>query len=335
LGVTALSHDDVWSVGYDTDGPLLNTAVIEHWNGARWKVTKSPQPGSYRDFLEKVSGVSSSDVWAVGGYQSHHDGQLRPQRTLAEHWDGTRWRVVATPNLAGSENALFGVVAISTNDVWAVGTAVRDSQTSQTLVEHWDGANWSIVPSPDPGTYTNVLSSIAVVSPTDIWAAGTIADGRLGLTETLTEHWNGVRWRVVSSPNIGELGDSFAGIAAVSSNDVWTAGSYAYHAPDGSVRTGTMTDHWDGMRWTVMATPDPPGGDSLLHGITALARDEVWAVGASVGGPVIIRWNGDAWLTIDAPGAQARSLWSVTALAPHDTWAVGSIALDFLIMRGC
>jgi hypothetical protein len=335
FGVTALSDSDAWSVGYATGGPLLNTAVIEHWNGKSWKVTDSPQPGTYRDFLEKVSAIASNDVWAVGGYQDKHGQGVRPQHTLVEHWDGTRWRIVASPNLKGSDNALFGLAAISTDDIWAVGTAVYQSGPSQALIEHWDGASWSIVPAPDPGTYTNVLASIAAVTPTDIWAVGTIADGRLGLTKTLAEHWDGSTWSVVPTPNIGSLGDFFGGVAAVSSRNVWAVGGFAYKAPDGSELTGTMSDRWNGTKWNVIVTPDPPGGDNQLHGVTALARDEVWAVGTSIGGPVILRWNGHGWVVIDAPGAHARWLWGVAALGPHDLWAVGSIALDFLIMRGC
>jgi hypothetical protein len=337
-GVTALSGADAWSVGYDTDGPLLNTAVIEHWNGTRWKVTPSPQPGTYRDFLEKVSAAASNDVWAVGGFQSYRSQQHQRvwrQHTLAEHWDGSAWTVVASPNLPGADNVLFGLVAISTDDVWAVGTATSPDGPTRALSEHWDGRTWTIVRTPDAGAYSNVLGSVDVVSPNDVWAVGSFSDERFGLAQTLTEHWNGARWRVVPSPNIGALGDGFRGVAAISHGDVWAAGLYGYHAPDGSLLTGTMTQHWNGKRWSVIDTPDPPGGDSLLNGITALATDEVWAVGYSVGGPIVIRWNGTGWIPLDGPTGGSRSLWSVAGLSPRHLWAVGSFNREFLVMRGC
>ena len=42
-------------------------------------------------------------------------------QTLTEHWNGTAWSVVASPNLGTSDNVLYGVAAVAANDVWAVG----------------------------------------------------------------------------------------------------------------------------------------------------------------------------------------------------------------------
>ncbi|HXS63214.1 MAG TPA: hypothetical protein VN767_10070 [Streptosporangiaceae bacterium] len=39
---------------------------------------------------------------------------------------------------------------ISRNNVWADGSYITGNNAAQTLVEHWDGTKWSIVPSPDP-----------------------------------------------------------------------------------------------------------------------------------------------------------------------------------------
>jgi hypothetical protein len=181
----------------------------------------------------------------------------------------------------------------------------------------------------------NTLGSLSAVSSTDIWAAGAIANGRLGLNRTLTVHWDGTAWHSVRSADTGSLGDGLAGIAAVAANDVWAAGYYGYPASDGSLETATMAEHWNGTRWRVVLTPDPPGGDNGLHGITALASNQVWAVGFSVEGPVIIRWNGLTWVTMNAPGNPNRTLWSITALSPHRLWSVGSFAFDSLIMRAC
>ncbi len=335
LGVDAIGPHDVWAVGYATGGQLLNQAIIEHWNGRRWKVIDSPEPGSYRDFLEHVSAVSSTDVWAVGGYQSTRKGHLRLQRTLVEHWDGQRWSVTPSPNLPDTDNTLLGVAAVSTDDVWAVGVATGADASSKSLAEHWNGTSWTIVPTKDPGAESNVLSSVSVVSPTDVWSVGSYSNATFGQPKTLSEHWDGTAWTRVSSPNLGTMGDAFRGVAAVSADDVWAVGLYEYLAPDGSLLTATMSDHWNGRRWRTVTTPDPPGGDSLLNGVTALAQDEVWTVGYSTQGAIIMEWNGDAWAALDGPSGRSRSLWSVTALGQHDTWAVGSIALDFLIMRGC
>ena len=62
-----------------------------------------------------MAAVSSSDVWAVGSQGS---------RTLTEHWDGTRWSVVTSPNplpTTKGNNFLTSVTTVSSGDVWAVG----------------------------------------------------------------------------------------------------------------------------------------------------------------------------------------------------------------------
>jgi hypothetical protein len=45
-------------------------------------------------------------------------------RTLTEHRDGTRWSVIASPNVGTGDNELFGVTALKLGTVVAVGTAV-------------------------------------------------------------------------------------------------------------------------------------------------------------------------------------------------------------------
>ena len=52
----------------------------------------SPKPG-FGEFLYGLAALSASDAWAVGLYQNG-TGVL----TLTEHWDGTSWRLVASPD---------------------------------------------------------------------------------------------------------------------------------------------------------------------------------------------------------------------------------------------
>ena len=50
-----------------------------------------------------------------------------------------------TPSIGVTRASLAGVAALGPNNVWAVGTTITG-----TLVEHWNGAAWSVVPSPSP-----------------------------------------------------------------------------------------------------------------------------------------------------------------------------------------
>ena len=336
-GIAAISHTDIWAVGYSipSNGPIINSAIIEHWNGTLWSLIPSPQPGNYRNFLEKVAALSPSNVWAVGAYQNAKGGFQEPQKTLIEHWNGTSWHVIASPNPKAFSTALFGIAALSATNIWSMGVAVDLHGSSKTLIEHWNGTQWSIVSTPDPGAYSDGLGSVAALSSNDIWSVGSFSSTKFGLSQTLTEHWDGKQWNVVPSPNIGTLGDGLESVTAISPQDIWAVGWYAYHAPDGQEQLATMTDHWNGSQWSVIPSPNPPGGDNTLHGVTSLATNEVWAVGTSAVGPIADSWDGHQWNAVPTPGPTYRWLWSIIALSPHDLWSVGSIALKGLIMHYC
>src|SRR5689334_19817269 len=59
------------------------------------------------------------------------------------------WNVVSSPNPSASNNRLFGLAAISSNDIWSVGSYDIGNRTV-TLALHWNGTQWSVVPSPSP-----------------------------------------------------------------------------------------------------------------------------------------------------------------------------------------
>src|SRR5262249_15305031 len=129
--------------------------------------------GQYLNQFLGVAAISASDVWIVGADDaSTPPGQLAPlHTTLIEHWDGTAWSIVPSPNSA-SGGYLAGVAALSSTNVWAVGST-DGVYIGQTLIEHWDGATWSIVPSPSPSGATNsYLAGVAGNAANDVWAVG-------------------------------------------------------------------------------------------------------------------------------------------------------------------
>ncbi|HEX4255567.1 MAG TPA: alkaline phosphatase family protein, partial [Streptosporangiaceae bacterium] len=140
----AASQGKAWAVGQRLNSAYQDRALIEYWNGTRWSIMPTPQPGSERDLLMGASAVSPSDVWTVG-IQQGADGRFG---TLAEHWDGSRWSTVPTPDPGAAGNHLFAVDAVSRDNVWAVGQQLTGHAPDQGLVEHWDGRKWSVVPQP-------------------------------------------------------------------------------------------------------------------------------------------------------------------------------------------
>src|SRR5262249_36620895 len=137
-------------------------------------------------------------AWAVGLRldQAYRD------RALIEAWDGTRWSIVDAPQPGSERDILFGASALSTSDVWAVGDQEGADGRFRTLVEHWDGAGWSVVPSPSPGATGSHLYAVAAIGPRDVWAVGQQL-GHSDPDQALIEHWDGSRWSVVPSPAHG------------------------------------------------------------------------------------------------------------------------------------
>jgi hypothetical protein len=167
--VAANSATDAWAVGSHNNGSYRT--LIGHWNGSSWKRVPSPNPNSFGSSLNGVAVTSSTDAWAVGTY---FDTRVDDDGTLFEHWDGTSWTVVPSPNPVELPE-LYGVAADSATDVWAVGDSYDGALGQyQTLIEHWDGTSWTVVPSPSPGTGGDgdQLYAVTAISSTSAWAAG-------------------------------------------------------------------------------------------------------------------------------------------------------------------
>jgi hypothetical protein len=129
------------------------------------------------------------------------------------------WTLVNSPNGSLPDSVLYSVAVVSAKDVWAAGVSnCRNDTCSQTLIEHWNGARWSVVTSPN----VEVLGAVTVVSANDIWAVGS-SKLESGDEQTLIEHWNGTSWSVVTSPN-DSSNDFFNSVAAGSANDIWAVG---------------------------------------------------------------------------------------------------------------
>jgi hypothetical protein len=138
--VVALAPNNAWAVGEATlpvnSSESTGQTLIERWDGSSWSVVPSPNAGggspSAANELLGVAAVSANNIWAVGEFL---DPNLNNYQTLTEHWDGTSWSVIPSPNATTGHNYLTGVTALSTGDVVAVGGANSpDNQTGTDLI---------------------------------------------------------------------------------------------------------------------------------------------------------------------------------------------------------
>jgi hypothetical protein len=209
-------------------------------------------------------------VWAVGNYQVAFQYEWE---TLTEHWDGTAWNIVPSPNPGGSQiTYLTGVSAVSSNDVWAVGYSHGGTKP---LIEHWDGTAWSIGPAPYAvGSDSNGLYAVRAIATNDVWAVGYQNENNNGENgQGLILHWDGTAWTQVDSP-IADYATILLGVTANSSADVTAVG----YVQTRNVQFTPVTEHWDGAKWRLVPVPNP-GPVGQLYGAVAAGKS-TWAVGA-------------------------------------------------------
>lgn len=308
--LTSVSGDganDVWAVGsglpdFASGGcGWGDTLVMEHWNGQRWSTVNFPMPaqptgGGYFNF-NHVAAAAPNDVWAVGGMEAY---TVRHTMPVAEHWDGAHWSIAQQsmpPMVMG-----FASVAARSGEVFAVGQTQLSNGNGATVVGQWNGSQWARVDSPSPGTLSNALNGVSVMSANDVWAVGDSAAG------TLSEHWDGAHWSVVPTVNGATDNNHLNAVAGTGTTDVWAVGVTGTHE---------VTEHWDGSSWTLVPAPTSAStSNSALFGVATLSKNDAWAVGSAGA----MHWNGSAWsISAGAPD----SLLSVSAVSSSDVWAVG------------
>jgi hypothetical protein len=317
--VVAITTTDAWAVGHFGALAVPKT-LVEHWNGTAWHpISVRPAAG----WLNGIAATSAHDIWAVG---------FSGTSALILHFNGTRWRRVASPALGGGQAILAGVTAISPHNAWAAGSIGNKS-----LIEHWNGTAWTRLPSPSPQS-PSFLNGISAASAGDVWAVG-------GLSKTLILHWNGTAWRRVTSPSPRTPAVLYD-VTAISGGDAWATGSSS---------NGTLILHWNGTAWRRARSPAVRSGAGLI-GISGTSARNLWAVGATGGlvaasaarragfaapafgtsrppraagagpasEPLILHWNGTAWRRTSIPlPANGGQLIAVSAVSGRNAWAVG------------
>jgi hypothetical protein len=265
-GVAVLSPTDVWAVG---EQPNFVFSVIQHFNGTKWTVVPSPHFKS-GEALNAVQAISADDIFAVGSFV---DERFHNHNPLVEHFDGTQWRVVPTPPLAGGQSAeLNSIAIISALDIWVVGGGFGSSHPGP-LVMHFDGKQWSQVTVPGNGS----LNGVTALSTDDVWAVGNQSAVGSSVESTLIEHWDGADWDVVPSLNVSNL-NSLSSVAAISSTDVWATGcAFCSDTPAGQA---PLIEHWNGTRWTISPAPSS-GLGSVGNSVLAFPSGSVFVGGVA------------------------------------------------------
>jgi hypothetical protein len=277
-----------------------------------WTVVSVPPTGNNTQ-LNGAFAQTDTNAWTVGLQYSS------PIAPVAYHWNGSAWSLVSTPALT-TNSSFTAVSASGASDAWAVGfSQTAGYRTPPALYEHWNGSAWSVVSGPGA-----TLNGIVDLSPSNAWAVGLGGE---------VEHWDGTAWSSVTvpSPNPSDTaGNNLTSITADSASDIWAVGEFT----NTSYTNSAYAEHYNGSSWTVFILPQPSvSGPSspVLHGVTAVAANNVWAVGENEEVPglgittLIEHWNGSAWSIVSSPTPGAYPILSaVSARSSTDVYAVGS-----------
>jgi len=320
--VAAVSPDDVWAAGNflpdtATSNPDATLPTAAHFDGSKWTQTPVPHAGPNYNTLFGVA-ATRDRAWAVGvalnsAYQAH---------SLIEAWTGGAWHIDQTPALNTQRDILNAVTAASKKDVWAVGDQQASNGVFHTLIEHWDGKGWSLVPSPNPGTSGDHLWGVAQAGPDNVWAVGQ-RNGQHS-DAPLVEHWDGAHWTVVTVPSLGLTGGLLQAVA-VHGGQVWAAGQ----SDDAAHQARPLVEHFAHGVWTAQLLGNVGTGFSNVTGI-AISHRTVWIVGsafdsASGNQLTLVAEHTDAgWQQVNAPnpGTGDKVLGGASA-AGNSVWAVG------------
>jgi len=334
--VSASGPDEAWGVGIFGDKNALDHPLAEHWNGTTWTVVSVPQPAGQQAVLSGVDDLAPDNAWAVGESFSSGSGANENGLTLIEHWNGTDWSIVPSPNPAvgsGDSDVLTSISGTGTDDLWAAGQDLNENtMTISLLFEHWNGTTWTAATSPTPMFASQFATAITAISAHNVWAVGEqFTDGN----RTLAAHWDGTSWAIVPTPNLSSAGtpqNQLTGVSAAGPDEVWASG-FANNVDKHNLDV-PYTLHWNGKTWQMTKVPTVGSDGSRLDAIVVLSTTDAWSVGQtqeSNGSLLTIaeKFNGSAWKISPSPDPGSQGKLTVNTLQ-----AVGSAGGGNLIAVG-
>lgn len=198
-GVSCKSSTSCLAVGtYVADA--IGYALVEHWDGTAWSLVFTRSGISSESVqLDSASCPTSGTCLSAGSY--YNTASL--QRTLAEEWNTPDRSAFTTPKNPSATHAsqLIGISCASASGCVAVGDQPYSASDVHTLAESWNGAAWKVLGTPAiSGSHDVVLLAVGCAGTSDCFAVGAnfAASHRV---ITLSEHWNGTTWAVVTTAN--------------------------------------------------------------------------------------------------------------------------------------
>lgn len=281
---------------------VVDKPLAEAWNGHKWSVVPTAKLAYIGASLNGVACLSSSSCIAVGNEGTVPKPYLL---TLAEAWNGTAWKSVATPRpVTRGGTSLSAVSCASSTACMAVGYDGFNYGTGAeaTLAEHWDGTAWDRLSTPTPNA-NGSLNGVTCVAVHACLAVGSHAGKGNRATGTLSEQWQGTGWKVQPTPDPATA--NFADLDSISCTGptacMATGGGAAEEGESGL----TVAQVWNGMTWRLLKSPAPGSYSDELFGVSCASASACVAVGQSQGTgdehTLAEAWDGTHWQTAPTP----------------------------------
>lgn len=287
-----------------------------------WVEKTHPLISGKDEVLRAIKGFTTQDVWTAGYVWGTVGGAIE-FRTRMLHWNGAAWSVSPTRDVesAPALNILFGLDGSGTSDLWTVGYYRDSNFIDRSLLEHWNGTAWTIVPAPHHGTGHNVLQAVSAPRADHAWAVGNATDPAYDYGP-LALHWNGSWWSdvPVTVPAFCRRQIDLTGVATLPGGAALLTG----HCLTTAGRQGFVLRYAAGQ-WRLSAGPKVVPENSQLFAVTWTGGPSAWAVGIANNTALTLRMTAGVWSVVPADAAGRDSaLASVSARTSSDIWAVGN-----------
>jgi hypothetical protein len=159
-----------------------------------------------------------------------------------------------------------------------------------------------------------LIRDVWVFDRNNAWAVGEIylrdSTGKIDIAHAYNvAKWNGTRWQLSTSEDIGYLYGQLYCIFSFSPDDIWGG--------------GTIPVHWDGTKWTFYGlTRGYPGG-FYINKIFGTSSNSLFIVGT---GGNIVYYNGSTWTKM-ASGTTV-DLQDIYGIDANHIWATGTNTSD-------
>ena len=291
-------------------------SIAQRWNGSKWSIETYLSEGAAN--ANGITCTSTTSCLVVGSEGA---------KAAAEHWllHLGAWlpEELEVPQPAGATSASIGSVSYTSSSACtAVGTYLKEGK-NQTLAMRFDGSEWSIQSTPNPGTAGAWLTNVSCPTSTSCFATG----AKVG-NETFAAHWDGSSWSTVSTPEPqGAESSHLAALSCTSATACTAVGSYWFDRENEEWEVGEKVERalamrWNGASWSIQSTPEASGAKELarLKDVACATSTSCSAVGAyaskrAASYPFVateektlaLSWGGAEWAVQSTPNPEGKA----------------------------